>query len=65
MLKNLFGRKKTIEAPAEKAEPSRFEGVVKDDDQFYEDTAKFLAALCGVLAKSYGPLGSNTLIERK
>lgn len=64
MLKNLFGRKKTIEAPAEKAEPSRFEGVVKDDDQFYEDTVKFLAALCGVLAKSYGPLGSNTLIER-
>jgi chaperonin GroEL (HSP60 family) len=59
-----FLNKKTPEQPAAAPQEDRvFRGVVKDDERFHEDTLKFLVVLCGVLSKSYGPLGSNTLIE--
>lgn len=56
-----FSKKK--QAPEKAVEASPYEGVVKNDEQFHADTLKFVANLCGVLTNSYGPLGSNTMIE--
>lgn len=40
-------------------------GVVLDDKQFHDRVAIFLTKLSTILHCSYGPLGSNTLIERE
>lgn len=60
---NFFKRKKEAPLQVSRAK-SGVDGVVKGDDQFNQETTSFLAELCGILAKSYGPLGSNTLIEK-
>jgi chaperonin GroEL len=61
----MFGFFKKKESTAEVKEDSRrIDGVVRDDDEFHQGTVGFLANLCGILVKSYGPLGSNTLIEK-
>lgn len=48
-----------------KDDPKKVEytGVVRTELEFHEGTLRFLTELCRVLHQSYGPLGSNTLIE--
>jgi chaperonin GroEL len=59
-----FNKKATPAEPVVEATPV-FAGDHKSDREFHADTLEFLKVLCEVLGKSYGPLGSNTMIERR
>lgn len=59
-----FNKKAAPAQPVVETTPV-FAGEHKDDREFHADTLEFLKTLCAVLGKSYGPLGSNTMIERR
>jgi chaperonin GroEL len=65
VLDALFGKTHHIEAGAKlRYEEHHLDQEVLSDESFHERAASFLDHLQKILVKSYGPFGSNTVIER-